>query len=197
MPDITAGMGFQKDYIGISKISAYGGLCGYPHNPPPEPIEAFDLGSREGSIREIRNDILIDVIRNFKSKDPIYPYIKAVFFRDVLSKEPPHIYVFCTDEEISIMFNGMRKNVKRVKSSVCNENWDSVRKVAAVDHLCKGEKFILFSNGLYSTIGKPPGEQVKERYQMNLIIAICGFPIRREISFRILGVSGKICFGMF
>ncbi len=49
MPDITAGMGFQKDYIGISKISAYGGLCGYPHNPPPEPIEAFDLGSREGS----------------------------------------------------------------------------------------------------------------------------------------------------
>ena len=92
-----------------------GGLCGYPHNPPPEPIEAFDLGSREGSIREI----------------------------------------------------------------------------AAVDHLCKGEKFILFSNGLYSTIGKPPGEQVKERYQMNLIIAICGFPIRREISFRILGVSGK------
>ena len=89
------------------------------------------------------------------------------------------------------MFNGMRKNVKRVKSSVCNENWDSVWKVAAVDHLCKGEKFILFSNGLYSTIGKPPGEQVKERYQMNLIIAICGFPIRREISFRILGGSGK------
>jgi hypothetical protein len=26
MPGITAGMGFQRDYIGISKISAYGGL---------------------------------------------------------------------------------------------------------------------------------------------------------------------------
>ena len=26
MPGITAGMGFQRDYIGISKISAYGRL---------------------------------------------------------------------------------------------------------------------------------------------------------------------------
>ena len=109
-----------------------------------------------------------------------------------MSKESPHIYVFCTNEEISIMFNGMRKNVKRVKSSVCNENRDSIRRVTAVDHLCKGEKFILFSDGLYGTIGKPPGEQVKERYQMNLIITICDFPIRREIRFRILGGLVKV-----
>ena len=108
-----------------------------------------------------------------------------------MPKETPHIYVFCTDEEISVAFHSMGKNVKRVKSSVCNENWDSVRKVAAVDHLCKGEKFILFSDRLYGTISKTPGKQVKERYQVNLIIPICGFPVRREIRFRILGISGK------
>ena len=60
------------------------------------------------------------------------------------------------------MLNSMRKNVKRVKASVCNENRDSIGRVTAVNHLCKGEKFILFSNGLYDTISKPSGEQIKE-----------------------------------
>ena len=108
-----------------------------------------------------------------------------------MSKESPHIYVFCTDKEISIMLNGERKNVKRVKASVRNKYRDSIRRITAVDHLCEGEKFILFSDGLYDTIGKPSGEQVKERYQMNLIITICVFPIRREIRFWILRISGK------
>lgn len=52
-----------------------------------------------------------------------------------MPKEPPHIYVFCTDEEISVILNGVGKNVKRVKASVRNENRDRIRRVTAVDHL--------------------------------------------------------------
>lgn len=131
------------------------------------------------------------LFRLWAGKDRSYPYIKTVFFRDVMSKEASYIYVFCTDEEISVIFNGVSKNVKWVKASVYDENRDSIRRITAVDHLREGEKFILFSDGLYGTIGKPPGEQVKECYQMNLIIIMCGFPIGKEIRFRILWISGK------
>ena len=58
---------FRVEIYGTDYMLQFTERC---FNPPPEPIEAFNLGSREGNIREIRNDILIDVIRNFKAKDP-------------------------------------------------------------------------------------------------------------------------------
>ena len=43
VPGIASGMGYYKKFIGISKISAYGELCRYPHNLPAFAIDADDF----------------------------------------------------------------------------------------------------------------------------------------------------------
>ena len=58
---------FRVEIYGSDHMLQFTERC---FNFPSEPIEAFDLSSRKGRIREIRNDILVGVIRNFKAKDP-------------------------------------------------------------------------------------------------------------------------------
>ena len=72
---------FLEKSIGISKISAYGELCRYQHNPPPGVINIFEVPRCELGHGKVADKTFIRTIAELDSGNSYTHVIKVVAIR--------------------------------------------------------------------------------------------------------------------